>query len=87
MSGQISKEFAVRRVVVVGCILFPTKFNRSLECLFQETLDDAEDGIHIHGDTLNNLRYADDAIIAEGLQRLLDRVVMGRDSTIEKQFS
>jgi Reverse transcriptase (RNA-dependent DNA polymerase) len=68
----------VRRGVRQGCILSPTLFNIYSEAIFCEALENESSGILINGETVNNLRYADDTIIIadneKDLQRLLQEV-------------
>ncbi|XP_060531555.1 uncharacterized protein LOC132705138 [Cylas formicarius] len=79
VENTTSAEFSVGRGVRQGCILSPLLFNVYSEHLFKEALDDTEDGLVVNGQIINNLRYADDTVLvadtAEGLQRLVDRVV------------
>lgn len=53
-------------------------FNIYSEVIFQNALEDAEDGIEINGTLVNNLRYADDTVIisesTEELQRFLNKI-------------
>jgi len=56
-----------------------TVANTHSEILFRQALSETEEGIKINGETINNLRYANDTVLiadsAEGLQELIDRVV------------
>lgn len=77
-------EIPIKRGVRQGCVLSPMLFNMYSESIFQNALEDAEDGIKVNGRLVNNLRYADDTIMiadsCEGLQRLLDRLSTVGDS-------
>lgn len=54
-------------------------FNAYSEKLFAETFQDVLYGISIKGKIINNLRYAENTVLiadsAEGLQKIIDRVV------------
>ena len=77
--GQESTSyFPIEKGVRQGCVLSPLLFNLYSETIFDRALSDTEDGIKINGQTVNNLRYADDTVILadnqEALQRLIDRI-------------
>ena len=72
-------RFQIRKGVHQGCILSPCLFNFYAEYIMQNArLDESQAGIKIAGRNINNLRYADDAILMaeseEKLKRLLRRV-------------
>lgn len=73
-----TEEIEIRRGVRQGCILSPLIFNLYSEKIFDEAVQQAQEGIVINGVTLNNLRYADDTVLMadslEGLIRLLHSV-------------
>jgi len=50
--------------------------NMYSEAIFQNALDEAEDGLKVNGKLINNLRYADDTVIIadspEELQQHID---------------
>ena len=79
VDNETSQEFTVSRGVRQGCILSPILFNTYSEILFRQAFSETEEGIKINGETINNLRYADNTVLiadsAEGLQKLIDRVV------------
>lgn len=39
-----------------ACVMFPMLFNLYSEMVFNEALHELEQGIHVNGDKLNNLR-------------------------------
>ncbi|VEN57771.1 unnamed protein product [Callosobruchus maculatus] len=77
-NNTTTEAATIQRGVRQGCVLSPMLFNLYSEAIFEEATKDTSDGIKINGETLNNLRYADDtAIIAdspEALQRLLNQL-------------
>ena len=64
--------FQVRKGVCQGCILSPCLFNLYVEYLMQNTRqNEAQAGIKIAGENINNLRYADDTThMAESEEKL-----------------
>ena len=80
--NETSEEITIKRGVRQGCILSPCMFNIYTEYLIREALEDGE-GININGQTITNIRYADDTIIlAESgqLQHMIDKL----DATCEQ---
>ena len=73
-----TEEIQILRGVRQGCILPPLLFNIYSEGIFREALDECDVGISLNGKRINNIRYADDAVIfadsLEGLQQLRNRV-------------
>ena len=65
-----SREFRIERGVRQGCIISPILFNLYSEYMIQEALGKLE-GISVNGVNINNIRYADDAVlIADSLKKL-----------------
>ena len=56
--------FKIGKGVCQGCILSPCLFNLYAEYIMRNAgLEKAQPGIKIDGENINNLRYADDAIL------------------------
>ena len=56
--------FQIRKAVRQGCILSPCLFNLYADYIMQNAgLDEAQAGIKIAGNNVNNLRYEDDTIL------------------------
>ena len=69
--------FQIEKGVRQGCVLSPYLFNLYAECIMQNAgMDEAQAGIKTAGRNINNLRYADDTIMAESeeLKSLLMKV-------------
>jgi len=63
--------FQIGKVVCQGCILSPCLFNLYAEYIMRNArLDEAQARIKIAGKNINNLRYADDTLMAESEEEL-----------------
>ena len=63
--------FQIGKGVHQGCILSPCLFNLYAEYIMRNAgLDEAQAGIKIAGRNINNLRYADDTLMAESKEEL-----------------
>ena len=72
-------SFKIGKGVCQGCILSPYLFNLNAEYIMRNAmLDEAQTGIKIVGNNINNLRYADDTTLMtesqEGLKSPLMKV-------------
>jgi len=76
--GETTDPIEIRRGVRRGCILSPILFSLYSEYIVREALNEVEQGISINGTRLNDLRYADDAVVfadaVEDLQILMDKI-------------
>ena len=71
--------FQIEKGVHQGCILSPCLFNLYAEYIMRNArMDEAQAGIKIAGENINNLRHADDTTLMteskEGLKSLLMKV-------------
>ena len=63
--------FQIGKGVRQSCILSPCLFNLYAEYIMRNAwLDEAQAGIKITGRNINNLRYADDTLMAESEEEL-----------------
>ena len=63
--------FKIGKGVHQGCILLPCLFNLYAEYIIWNTgLEEAQAGIKIARENINNLRYADDTILMAGSKEL-----------------
>ena len=63
--------FQIGKGVRQGCILSPYLFNLHAEYIMRNArLEEAQAGIKIAGRNINNLRYADDTLMAESKEEL-----------------
>ena len=72
-TGHVTTDwFQIGKGVCQGCILSPCLFNLSAEYIMRNAgLEEAEAGIKIAGENINNLRYADDTtLMAESAEEL-----------------
>ena len=73
IQNELSPFTEIKRGVRQGCVLSPYLFNIYTEFIFRESND--LPGITIHGQNINNLRYADDtALIADSHDKLQEIV-------------
>ena len=77
--------FQIGKGVHQGCILSPCLFNLYAEYIMRNAgLDEAQAGIKIAGRNINNLRYADDAILMTESEEELKRLLMKVKEESEK---
>src|SRR6218665_491175 len=78
VDGELTEWFRVMVGVRLGCGLPPYLFNLILEAMMSFALKSTEAGTIVGGQTVNNLRFADDIdLVAEDdgqLQELTDKV-------------
>ena len=78
VNGDLTDWFQTKVGVRQGCIISPQLFNILLELVMAYATTDSAIGIHIQGQLINNLRFADDiALLAENnkdLQSLVTSV-------------
>ena len=73
-----------------GCILSPCLFNLYAECIMKNAgLEEAQAGIKIAGRNINNLRYTDDALMAESEEELKNLLMKVREKSekVELKFN
>ena len=75
--------FQTGKGVDQGCILSPCLFNLNAENIMRNTgLEEAQAGIKIAGEKINNLRYADDTILmAESEEELKSRLLKVKEKS------
>ena len=65
-ASKSGKQYFSDIQIYKGCILLPCLFNFYSEYIMRNArLDETQAGIKISGRNINNLRYADDTLIAE----------------------
>ena len=80
IQNELSPFTSIERGVRQGCVLSPCLFNIYTEFIFRESND--LEGINIHGQNINNLRYADDtALMANNPEKLQKVVTKVRDES------
>ena len=71
VGNQMSQQFQSTVGVRQGCLLSPILFNAFLEEIVARATDGFEGGVTIHGERINNLKFADDiALLANDEQEL-----------------
>ncbi|GFO09565.1 hypothetical protein PoB_003607000 [Plakobranchus ocellatus] len=78
--GSIGEWFRTTDEVRLGCLLSPTLFNKLLERIKTDALEDHK-GTVIAGRTITNLRFADDIDGLAGKEEELARMVFFLDKT------
>ena len=67
---------------IQSCILLPCLFNLNAEYILQNAgLDEAQAEIKIGGRNINNLRYADDTLMAESEEELKSLLMKVKDES------
>jgi hypothetical protein len=59
----VSETIRILRGVRQGCILSPLLFNLYAEVIFNEVLSELNVGVKVNGVLINNIRFADDAVL------------------------
>ena len=81
--NELSPFTSIQRGVRQGCVLSPCLFNLYTEFIFRES--NHLPGINIHGQNLNNIRYADDtALLANDEKKLQDIVTVVKEESSKK---
>ena len=70
----LSEWFSIGQGVRQGCILSPHLFNIYAEAIMREALENFEGTITTVGRTVNNVRYADGAVLIAGSMQKLQGV-------------
>ena len=75
--------FQIGKGVRQGCILSPCLFNLCAEdIMWNDGLDEAQSGIKIAGENINNLRYADDTtLVAESKEKLKSLLIKVKEES------
>ena len=77
--------FQIRKGVHQGCILSPCLFNLYADYIIQNArLDEAQAGIKIAGENINNVKYADDTTFMAETKEELKSLLMKVKEEIEK---
>ena len=88
----ISRIICIRRGVRQGCVISPILFLLYIEFMMKDAVE-ARKGIIVNGQNINNLRFADDAVIlacsSRSLQKIVDSLQMickeyGMDFNVKK---
>ena len=74
-NGSIGDWFRTTVGVRQGCLLSPTPFNKFLERIMTDALEDHEGTVSTGGRTITNLRFADDIDGLEGEEEELAKLV------------
>lgn len=83
VDNQLTEAVSIESEVRQRCILSPMIFSVGI---FKQTLDECDEGILINGERLNNIRYADDAVLfADNLEGL--QIVQSPVSEISKNYA
>ena len=73
IQDELSPFASIQRGVRQGCVLSPYLFNIYTEFIFRES--SYFEGINIHGQNINNFRYADDTVLIANDQDKLQEIV------------
>ena len=89
---NMEHRFQIGKGVCQGCILLPCLFNLYAEyIMWNDGLDEAQAGIKIAGENINNVQYADDTTFMaeskEELKNLLMKVKEESEKVDLKQHS
>ena len=84
-TGHGTDWFQIGKAVSQGCILSPCLFNLYAEYIMRNTgLEEAQAGIKIAGENINNLRYADDTTVMAESEEELKSLLMKVKEESEK---
>lgn len=72
----MSEIFKIEKWIQQGFILSPTLFNIYFENVFRKTVEESDDGITVHAQLANSIRYADDTVLLwHGFQRPINNIL------------
>ena len=81
--NEPSEEITIKRGVQQVCILSPCLFKIYTEYLITEALEDRK-GIHINGQHITNIRYADETIILAESEQQVQHMIDKLDATCKQ---